>query len=59
MTLYTADQIFDLLGAVSCERDLIEIEHYVLTNHVAYAPYDVGLFLAAIDVFHTVIKPSK
>lgn len=46
----TTDQIFDLLGAVSCHRDLIEIEHYILSHLLYYHKHDIVLFYQAIDL---------
>lgn len=57
MIVYTTDQIFDILGSVSCETDLIEIEHYVLSNELLYTWYDVELFKNSIsDLYSSLNK---
>lgn len=56
MILYTTNQIFDILGQISCETDLIEIEHYVLTNSDAYAWYDVLLFNECITDLYSILS---
>lgn len=57
MTLfYTPDQIFTLLGNVTCERDVIEIEHYLLSNQLAYDPFDFELFMRSVDIYWSVFR---
>mgnify|MGYP001557516212 CR=1 FL=1 len=56
MIVYTADQIFNILGSVSCETDLIEIEHYVLSNENRYTWYDVELFKNSISDLYSALQ---
>lgn len=56
MILYTADQIFDILGSISCQSDLIEIEHYIISNPTAYAWFDLIIFFECIETLYSVIK---
>lgn len=56
MKTYTTDEIFAILGAISCERDLIEIEHYVLSNESAFAWYDVIIIKQCIEDLYSIIK---
>lgn len=50
--LYTTEQIFDLLGSVSCDTDLIHIEHYVISNRKSYTLFDLQLFEKSIDMLY-------
>lgn len=59
MIHYTSDQIFYLLASVSCETDLIEIEHYTLTNQKAYPYYDLILFKESIDMLYKALIPRR
>lgn len=52
---YTPDQIFDLLGAVSCERDLIEIEYYILSQRRDYIITDLILFTDCIEDLYSIL----
>jgi len=52
MIHYTPEQIFDLLADVSCETDVIEVEHYVHSNWEVYTEFDVKLFLMSINTLH-------
>lgn len=56
MIVYTADQIFDILGSITCQSDLIEIEHYIISNRAAYAWFDLILFQECIENLYSVIK---
>lgn len=56
MILYTADQIFDILGSISCQSDLIEIEHYIISNRTSYAWFDLIIFFECIENLYSVIK---
>lgn len=57
MIVYTPDQLFNILSEVSCETDLIEIEHYILSNEVAYKWYDVDIFKMIInDLYNALHK---
>lgn len=53
---YHPDQVFDLLGSVSCETDLIEITHYVHSHWEYYSPIDVNLFLQSISLINEIFK---
>ena len=55
MIIYTSEQIFNLLSQVTCETDLIEIEHYILTNRKAYSWIDNVLFTIAINDLHKIL----
>lgn len=52
----TPDQIFDLLGSVSCYLDLYFIEHYIRSNAHAYDTTTLTIMLLAVDdlnqIFH-------
>lgn len=52
----TPQQLFDLLGSVSCYLDLYHIEHYIRNNHHAYDAITLTILLIAVDdlnqVFH-------
>lgn len=56
MKLYTPDQLFNLLSSVSCEADLIELEHYILSNEIAYKWYDVIIFKICINDLYSILK---
>lgn len=57
MTLfYTHDEIFTLLGNVTCERDVIEIQHYLLTNQAQYDPFEFELFMRSVEIYWEVFK---
>lgn len=51
MIAYTTDEIFDLLGEVSCNRDVLEIWHYVLTHKKMYSIADLHLFEGSIQIY--------
>lgn len=53
---YTEDQVFDLLGSVTCETDAIEIEHYVKSHWQYYSALDVRLFLQSINMINQIFK---
>lgn len=53
---YTEDQIFDLLGNVTCETDVIEIDHYVRSHWQYYSALDVRLFLQSINMINQIFK---
>lgn len=59
MIFYTHDEIFNMLATVSCETDLIELEHYILTNQKAYPYYDLILFKESIDMLYDALIPRK
>ena len=40
MVVYNPDQIFDLLGAVECQNDLIRIDEYFMEFRNSYKWYD-------------------
>lgn len=56
MIAYTPNQIFDLLGSVSCEMDLIEIEHYIIAHRRSYPFYDLVLFTECIENLYQIFK---
>lgn len=56
MILYSANQIFDIIGSVSSETDLNEIEHYILSNQQAYKGYDVDIWLLCINDLYSILK---
>lgn len=55
MIVYTPAQLFDLLSQVTCETDLVEIEHYTITNRKAYSWIDNILFTIAINDLHKIL----
>lgn len=55
MIVYIPAQLFDLLSQVTCETDLIEIEHYIITNRKAYSWIDNILFTIAINDLHKIL----
>lgn len=60
MKAYTTDQLFDLLATVSCHKDVIEVNHYILTYHEHYSTLDLTLLLRSINILHNVfIMHSK
>lgn len=56
MILYTTDQIFDIIGSVSNETDLIEIEHYILSNQTAYRQFDLDIWLLSINDLYSILN---
>jgi len=56
MKVYTPDQIFDIIGSVTCQSDLIEIEHYVLSNQISYPGYLVDMWELCINDLYSVLK---
>lgn len=56
MILYTTDQIFDIIGSVSSETDLVEIEHYILSNQTAYRQFDVDIWLLSINDLYSILN---
>lgn len=56
ITYITTDQLFDLLGAVSCETDLIEIEHYILSNRAAYTWFDLIILTDIIENLYSILN---
>lgn len=54
MKAYTPDQIFEILGSVSCETDLIEIEYYVLSHERFYCPLDLILFTTCFNFLNKI-----
>lgn len=56
MLIYSPDQIFDIIESVSSQTDLIEIEHYILSNETAYKWYDVDIWLLCINDLYSILK---
>lgn len=56
MKLYSPDQIFDIIGSISCQADLIEVEHYILSNQTAYKPYLVDIWQLCINNLYSILK---
>lgn len=56
MIAYTPDEIFDLLGEVSCERDVLEIWHYIIANCTSYTIFDFELFEKSINIYREIFK---
>lgn len=56
MIVYTPDQVFDLLGSVSCEADLIELEYYIIDNYTRYSVFDFILFITALNDLNKIFK---
>ena len=52
---YTVDEIFELLGSVSCQSDIIEIEHYVITHRQEYPFYAVIMFATIIETLYSAL----
>lgn len=54
MIVYTSNQLFDILGSVDCETDLIEIEHYLYSHGQFYSTLDFLLINECItDLYQT------
>lgn len=56
MIVYTPDQLFNILGSVSCETDLIEIEHYILSNEVAYQWHTIEILKICINDLYNALR---
>lgn len=56
MIVYTADQVFDIIGSVHSSTDLIEIEHYILSNQTAYKPYLIDIWQLCINDLYSILK---
>jgi len=52
MILYTKDELFNLLEAVDCHSDVIEINHYVLIHCDDYPTDLISLLLRDINLLH-------
>lgn len=56
MIIYTPEQIFDLLAAVSCEKDVVMIDAYVSAYWHYYTVLDVRLFLQSIRMIKEIFN---
>lgn len=56
MLVYSPDEIFDIIGSISCEADLIELEHYILSNQTDYKPYLIDIWQLCINDLYSILK---
>lgn len=56
MIHYTENEVFNLLGSVSCKEDLIQINDYIQTYADAYAWYDIDIFNMIINDLSKALK---
>jgi hypothetical protein len=57
--LYTFDELLTLIGSISCEADLIELDYYIASHARDYTLDDLELFGESIETLYKIFEPKQ